>query len=163
MTFWRKKDDPVSRFRDDLTRAIDAGNPDTVKSLVGENMDVPLGILGRGFDRAVAKEQLKIAQILLDRGAKVSAIGMGTARLIVAEERHDAFRLLSENGLDFTRFIVNDDAGYKLRLRYMNKALECEQLRDALAATKAELTGQPQNTISNTNPRGPKPDGGLSL
>ena len=64
MTFWRKKDDPVSRFRADLTRAIDAGNPDTVKSLVGENMDVPLGILGRGLDRAVAKEQLKIAQIL---------------------------------------------------------------------------------------------------
>lgn len=135
--FWSKKDDPVAHFKNALMKAVKQGSLDDVKRVIDEDRDVPTHILGKALDHAVSQDQLKIAEALLARGAKVSEIGIGTGRLIVLEERHDAFRLMSENGLDFTRFIVDNDAGYRLRLRLMKKHLECAQLRDELTALKS--------------------------
>jgi len=137
--FWPKKDDPVAQFKNALMTAVRQGSLEDVKRVIDEDRDVPTHILGKALDHAASQDQLKIAEALLARGAKVSEIGMGTGRLIVREERHDAFRLLSEHGLDFTRFMVDNDAGYRLRLRLMQKHLECAQLRDELTALKSAL------------------------
>lgn len=162
--FWSKKDDPVSNFKSALMRAVDNGSVDDVKRVIDEDRDVPLHILGKALDKAVSQEQLKIAEALLERGAKVSAIGMGTARLTVAEERQGAFRLLSENGLDFTRFIVDNDAGYRLRLRLMQKTMECAQLRDELTALKDSIAeGNPALQTTPTKKRDGKDGSSLSL
>lgn len=161
---WSKKDDPVRNFKTALMRAVDSGSLDDVKRVIDEDRDVPLHILGKALDKAVSQEQLKIAKALLARGAKVSEIGMGTARLTVIEERHEAFRLLSENGLDFTRFIVDNDAGYRLRLRLMKKTMECAQLRDELTALKDSIAQSDTTRQSTpTQKRDSKDGGSLSL
>jgi len=158
--FWSKKDDPVSRFKSALMTAVRQGSLDGVKRVIDEDRDVPGPVLGKALDHAVSQNQLKIAEALLARGAKVSEIGISTGRLIVAEERHDAFRLMSEHGLDFARFIVDNDAGYRLRLRLMKKHLECAQLRDELTALKSAL----MDNVPAQKPAPPKgSDGRLDL
>jgi len=161
--FWSRKEDPVSDFKNALMKAVRQGSIDDVKRVIDEDRDVPLPVLGKALDHAVSQNQLKIAEALLVRGAKVSEIGIGTGRLIVAEERHDAFRLMRENGLDFTRFIVDNDAGYRLRLRLMEKNMECAQLRDELTALKAAVASGTQFHPAQ-NPAKPKGgEGSLNL
>src|SRR5690606_42083533 len=53
---------------------------------------------------------------------------------------HDALPILHGHGLDFARFISNDDSAYKLRLRYMLRTLECEKLREELRQLREETT-----------------------
>lgn len=160
--FWPKKDDPVNDFKNALMKAVRQGSLDDVKRVIDEDRDVPTLILGKALDHAVSQNQLKIADALLARGAQVSEIGIGTGRLIVIEERHDAFRLMRENGLDFTRFIVDNDAGYRLRLRLMEKNLECAQLRDELTALRTVVAdGTAQPTQNPAKPKGG--EGSLNL
>ena len=160
--FWSKKDDPVANFKNALMTAVKQGSLDDVKRIIDEDRDVPTIILGKALNHAVSQDQLKVAEALLARGAKVSEIAIGTGRLIVAEERHDAFRLMRENGLDFTRFIVDNDAGYRLRLRLMEKHMECAQLRDELTALRTSIAeGTPAPAQKPAKPKGG--DGSLNL
>lgn len=158
--FWSKKDDPVAHFKNALMTAVKQGSLDDVKRIIDEDRDVPTIILGKALDHAASQDQLKITEALLARGAKVSEIGIGTGRLIVREERHDAYRLLRENGLDFTRFIVDNDAGYRLRLRLMEKHMECAQLRDELTALKS---GAADSTPAHKPAKPKGGDGSLNL
>lgn len=156
---WLDKNNPVTQLRRDIRAAADAGNVDALQRLLSGDIDLPQGVLDNALERAVSRQQIRVAGTLLAHGAKPQNIGMGTARTVVQEERMDAFRLLSVHGMDFSRYSAGENDGvFKLRLRYLQKCLECEALQHEITKWQAgspEEKSEPRPAAVPRPPRQP--------
>jgi len=139
-TLFGGKDTAVDVYRRELMQAVKDGDIDKLQVLIKSNIDAPPDVLNDPLARAVSKDQLRLAKVLLDAPG-TRTIDAVTLRAVVYNERTDMFRLLSDAGFKFAEYVPSESgASYVTALRYMNKDYECAKLRAALEAAKEEMT-----------------------
>lgn len=151
-TFFGGKETAVDVYRRELMEAVKDGDIDRLQGLVKSNIDAPPDVLNAPLARAVAKDQTRLAKVLLDAPG-TRTLDNDTLRAVVYNERTDMFRLLTDAGFKFSEYVPSEHgASYVTALRYMNKDYECAQLKAALEAAKQDITalrklaGQPEPT-----------------
>jgi len=139
-TMFGMKEDAVTLYRRDLIAAVKDGDPERLQALLKNNIDAPPETLNDPLSRAVSKNQVRLADILLNAPGS-RQLDSGTLRQVVYNGHTDMFRLLTDKGFDFAACTPSEQgASYVTQLRYMKKDYECDRLRKELEATKAELT-----------------------
>jgi len=139
-TFFGGTDDAVTIYRRELMQSVKDGDIVRLQSLLKSDIDAPPEALNDPLNRAVSKNQTRIAQILLEAPG-TRTIDTATLRAVVYGERADMFRLLSDRGFNFAEYVpTQEGASYVNNLRYMQKDYECTKLRADLEAAKKELT-----------------------
>ncbi|MBI1215095.1 MAG: hypothetical protein GC185_04660 [Alphaproteobacteria bacterium] len=169
-TFFGGKDDAVTVFRNKLLDIVKNGNYNELDRVLQTEIEAPPAILGAALQKCAGAGQMRMTTRLLDAGAPLGALSFGTVRGVVLEQNKDFFRLLTDRGLDFSLYISsssnNSDSTYINRLNYMRKDLECDLLREELAALKSELAilKKEPNAAEDETPHAPrKKDGGNDL
>ncbi len=139
-TFLGGTDDAVTIYRRDLMTAVKNGDTTTLQTLLKNNIDAPPEALNDPLTRAVSKNQVRLAELLLDAPG-TRAIDNSTLRATVYNSNTDMFRLLTDRGFDFASAVPSEQANdYLVKLRFMRKDYECDLLRKQLVETKRELT-----------------------
>ncbi|MDE1151828.1 MAG: hypothetical protein PW788_04745 [Micavibrio sp.] len=139
-TMFGMQETAVAIYRRDLIAAVKDGDPARLQNLLKTNIDAPPETLNDPLERAVNKNQVRLADILLNAPG-TRQLNSSVLRSVVYNGNTDMFRLLTDKGFDFAACTPSEQgASYVSQLRYMKKDFECDKLRRELEAAKTELT-----------------------
>ncbi len=139
-TLFGGTDDAVTIYRRSLMAAVKNGDTAQLQELLKSNIDAPPEALNDPLTRAVDKNQVRLAEMLL-AAPGTRAISNSSLRSTVYAGNVDMFRLLVDKGFDFASAVPSEQANdYLVKLRFMRKDYECDLLRQQLLEAKKELT-----------------------
>lgn len=155
---WGGKPDPVSEYKSQLVTAVKEGNIEALRILLQKDIEAPPAVFDAALAKAVSNNQVRMARLLIEAPGS-RTLDTGHLRAIVYDGKTELFRLLKDNGWNFTAAVPSENGQtYVARLKFMEKDYEADQLRDELAAVKKELTQLKENCARSAIGTGPLDD-----